>query len=666
MKPASAFLFFILHFALWICFTTSTHQLHGQKPFVCADQFFLTLSTEPPSLNEVLINPQTGNAYFKSINGDIGVSVNAAGYRFTDNFIYCLDPDKLNLIRIDANGIATVLANLNLDKQLMYFAGDITPDGRYLVLLGTQNTPQVNLGIAAEIALVDLQSPVYQVTTKKINVTAQIFDIAFHPLTDVLYGYDSFTQRVVIIDPFSGQISFPFNSNSAPTITGSLFFDAKGNLYAYGSPDDVQQQNTLYRIDLNNGKATYVTRGQNASSSDGCSCPYTIDLTKTVEPKTTLPCSDIVYTFKFTNTSRNVQSNLKFRDNLPNGFSFVNVLEYPITGKVLSKPGDLFFAVDSVTLPPGISELKITVNTGSMPAGKYKNQAVLSNLPAGLGGKIVSDNPETLIKNDSTVVTIVGFPFDTIRVEKTLCSGTASIRLNATEYANNIPGKVNYLWPDGSKNPYLDVSQPGSYLAKLSSGCDSAFVFYQVGSSSIKVQVQKDLFEIKLGENIQIDASVSNSGNQTNFQWIDPQAGSILCTTCLSTSAQPFNDLQYIAIASNELGCTDSALVRVRVKKDRNIYFPNVINPQNAQTEGNGYFYASGDPFTIIEKLSVYSRWGEKLFENSHVALNDPYIGWNGIIRGQAANPGVYVWVAEVLYLDGVRETFQGDVTVVR
>ncbi|MBU6341044.1 MAG: gliding motility-associated C-terminal domain-containing protein, partial [Bacteroidetes bacterium] len=216
------------------------------------------------------------------------------------------------------------------------------------------------------------------------------------------------------------------------------------------------------------------------------------------------------------------------------------------------------------------------------------------------------------------------------------------------------------------KNPYLDVSQPGSYLAKLSSGCDSAFVFYQVGSSSIKVQVQKDLFEIKLGENIQIDASVSNSGNQTNFQWIDPQAGSILCTTCLSTSAQPFNDLQYIAIASNELGCTDSALVRVRVKKDRNIYFPNVINPQNAQTEGNGYFYASGDPFTIIEKLSVYSRWGEKLFENSHVALNDPYIGWNGIIRGQAANPGVYVWVAEVLYLDGVRETFQGDVTVVR
>jgi hypothetical protein len=62
----------------------------------------------------------------------------------------------------------------------------------------------------------------------------------------------------------------------------------------------------------------------------------------------------------------------------------------------------------------------------------------------------------------------------------------------------------------------------------------------------------------------------------------------------------------------------------------------------------------------------VYSRWGEKLFETRNIALNDPYVGWDGLIRGQSALPGVYVWVAEISFLDGLKEIYQGDVTVVR
>jgi uncharacterized repeat protein (TIGR01451 family) len=637
----------------------------AQKPFICGNQFFITLSSMPPSLNEVVIDPQTGSAVFKIVNGDIIVSVNAAGYRFTDNFIYCLDPDKQQLIRLDANGTATILATLPLNPMLSYFAGDITPDGRYLVLIGTELLSN-GLGIASEIVRVDLTSPTYQLTTLKINVSAQIFDIAFHPITDVLYGYDSFTQRLVEIDPFSGSITFPFPTSGVPIVSGSLFFDAYGNLYAYGSPNFMSEQNTLYRLNPTTGASTFLTRGQNATSSDGCSCPYTIELSKSVSPKSTLPCSDIEYTFEFVNTSRVTQKNLKFKDNLPPGFSFVSVQQNQIGGRVLSQSGDLSFSMDSITLPIGTSKLIIVVNTGSVKAGVYKNQAVLTNLPAGLGSKIVSDNLETLVKNDSTVVTVIGFPFDTIRATQTICEGTPFIRLDAAQYVKNVPGQITYQWQDSTSLSYLDVKGPGQYAAKLSSGCDSAIVLFDVVESSLFVSVVKDAFNINLGDSLQMEAIPVNAGNTTILQWLDPQGSSVTCPSCAKTYARPFNDIRYTILATNELGCQDSAFVTVKVKKNRAIFFPNVFNPENSKQEGNGYFYASGDQFTKVDKLSVYSRWGEKLFETSNIALNDPYVGWDGLIRGQSAMPGVYVWVAQISFLDGLKETYQGDVTVVR
>jgi large repetitive protein len=67
-----------------------------------------------------------------------------------------------------------------------------------------------------------------------------------------------------------------------------------------------------------------------------------------------------------------------------------------------------------------------------------------------------------------------------------------------------------------------------------------------------------------------------------------------------------------------------------------------------------------------MESLSVYSRWGEKMFITKGISLNDPNAGWDGTYRGKPVSPGVYVWQAEVIFLDGQRQRYAGDVTVIR
>ncbi|GAB4498797.1 MAG: hypothetical protein OHK0019_34780 [Saprospiraceae bacterium] len=640
-------------------------RLVAQTPFTCEDQFFLTLSTNPPSLNEVIIDPQTNAVVFQSINSNVAIDVNAAGYRITDNFIYCINPINGALVRLDANGQAEVLAQLPLNLSNSYFAGDVTPDGRYLILIGTFYPPFGDAS-ASDLVRIDLEDPNYGITTTPINELVQIFDIAFHPITGVLYGYDSGAQRLVQINPTNGNISYSIPASGAPFSTGSLFFDAYGNLFAYGSPSFTAPQNRLYSIDPVTGVSSLLFNGPSAEASDGCSCPYTIELTKAVEPKTAYTCTDVEYTFEIVNTSQRPHEGIRLEDELPAGFTFVSVSENPLGGNVLSNPGDGFFILDDVDLPEGRFEIKIIVNTGSVAAGVYRNQAVLKNLPASLGNERLSDNPDTPIRDDSTDITIRAFTFDSVFITRALCEGVNSIRLDAQSYSSFAPGDVTFTWQDGSNLPYFDATSAGEYTTVLALGCDTAYVFYTVKFSAISVFITgEDNTTIGLGDSLFLGTTVFNTEQQTIYQWNDPQPGSIRCPTCPETWARPFTNIEYTVKVQNELGCLDSATIRLKVEKNTNIYFPNVFKPES-DNESNGYFYPFGDPYVIVSNLSVFSRWGELLFEARDIGMNDMTSGWDGTFRGEPMQPGVYTWVAQIAFLDGQRVTYAGDVTLIR
>ncbi len=636
----------------------------AQVPFTCEDQFFLTFTNDDKtSLNEVIIDPITNAVVFQSIDNNLNYTVNAIGYRSTDNFIYCIDPGTRNLIRIDATGNAQILKFLPLDAFTAYFAGDISPDGKYLVLIGTVSFTN-GTSKAAELVKIDLEDPNYSFSVIPMNTDAQILDIAFHPTTDVLYGYDSNGQKLIRININTGAVTSPFPKQQAPVTTGSLFFDAYGNLFAYGSTSVFGDQNRLFEINPDSGVARLLIAGEAASSSDGCSCPYTVELLKTVVPEVTSPCSNVEYTFEFVNSSRRPHVGMRFEDKLPNGFTFVAIKDNPLNGNVLSQPGDDFFLLDNFNLPTGNHKLTIIVNVGDQPAGKYSNQAVLYNLPASLGSQRVSDNPKTLVKDDSTVVTIVALPFDAIDANTALCNGATDLRLDATQYSGQLGNLIQYSWPDGSDKSYFDVSSPGEYEVMMKVGCDSAHVVYNVIASDISVTLAQTSFNIALGDSIMLEATSTNTGTTTIYKWNSEENSSIRCNSCPETIARPFNDQTYTIQVSNELGCTDTAQARVVVQKDLNVYFPNVFTP--GSSDNNGYFSGFGAPFTITERFAVYSRWGEKMFESKGAALNDPLLGWDGTFKGQIMQPGVYIWVADVLFLDGKKARYAGDVTLVR
>lgn len=62
----------------------------------------------------------------------------------------------------------------------------------------------------------------------------------------------------------------------------------------------------------------------------------------------------------------------------------------------------------------------------------------------------------------------------------------------------------------------------------------------------------------------------------------------------------------------------------------------------------------------------MYDRWGEKVFEAQNIAPNIPNLGWDGFFKGKATDSGIYSWIVEVEFIDGVKSVYKGSSTLIR
>jgi hypothetical protein len=73
-----------------------------------------------------------------------------------------------------------------------------------------------------------------------------------------------------------------------------------------------------------------------------------------------------------------------------------------------------------------------------------------------------------------------------------------------------------------------------------------------------------------------------------------------------------------------------------------------------------------GRDVELVELFQIFDRWGELVFEQRNFLHNDDSFAWNGRVKGQTANPGVFTYYAKVRFIDGETVLFTGDVTLVR
>ena len=177
----------------------------------------------------------------------------------------------------------------------------------------------------------------------------------------------------------------------------------------------------------------------------------------------------------------------------------------------------------------------------------------------------------------------------------------------------------------------------------------------------IPVLFLEDRMSVDLGCDTRI-TTLTNSTNLIDIQWTNPDS-SLDCSNCLQPVAAPLNDTKYVLSVTSVDTCSASDSVLISVVKVRDIFFPNVFSPNGDGV--NDYFSGRGNKsVSLIRSLNIYSRWGELVYSGQSLPPNSNKAGWDGFFKGKLMNPGVYVWIAEMEYLDGEVLMMTGDVSL--
>ncbi len=192
-------------------------------------------------------------------------------------------------------------------------------------------------------------------------------------------------------------------------------------------------------------------------------------------------------------------------------------------------------------------------------------------------------------------------------------------------------------------------------------GCTNTVMAQILQPEELIVDAGRDT-SVDLGFAAQLLATHSPPNNPVGFQWF---GGPVDCLDCPAVNATPLRTSTYVVMVTDQDNCMASDSVRVFIFRNRPIFVPNSITPN-----GDGYndrlaLYGGNAAMTVL-KIQIFDRWGALVYEGINQALNDENQGWDGTHQGQLLNPGVFVYVAEVQFIDDSVLQFEGDITLIR
>jgi len=260
--------------------------------------------------------------------------------------------------------------------------------------------------------------------------------------------------------------------------------------------------------------------------------------------------------------------------------------------------------------------------------------------------------------------------FDLITPEEPDCFGGST----CIEVENVRGGSgINYKF---GVNNSLPVSIDS--CIEVQAGITNVVVFDDGGCSSMQtIEVtQPAPILVDLGPDITIDlgdtTTILNVGIEAqdpidSINW-DPFMF-LTCKTdnCSVVSVNPDRNITYGVTVYDINGCMGFDDINVSVKPDRNVFISNIFSP-NGDGQNDEFKINTGRGVEDIESFSIFDRWGNRVFDagSSRAAGPDGSEAWDGTHNGRVAQPGVYIYLARITFVDGYEFTYKGSVTLVR
>lgn len=166
--------------------------------------------------------------------------------------------------------------------------------------------------------------------------------------------------------------------------------------------------------------------------------------------------------------------------------------------------------------------------------------------------------------------------------------------------------------------------------------------------------------EVRGGNEIKLE---TRSSGVAEYEWTPTEHMS--CFDCPNPIVSPLRTTTYTVKAISEYGCVaeDNVTVIVTCGADQ-LFIANTFTPNGDGV--NDTFFPQGKGLTTIKRFSVYTRWGQLVYDVQDIPLNDPTYGWDGTYKFEPLKPDVFVYIVRAVCESGEPIEVKGDISLIR
>jgi len=224
-------------------------------------------------------------------------------------------------------------------------------------------------------------------------------------------------------------------------------------------------------------------------------------------------------------------------------------------------------------------------------------------------------------------------------------------------------GVLNYTysWSNDSINPQITNLNSGTFSLTVTdaNGCSQSTATMITNNNAPIAAAASAQTTITEGNSTLLIGSSTGTG--VTYTWTP--GASLNCSDCLTPTANPGTTTTYTLYVKDNMGCVDSSMITITVKKactsDEDIYIANIFSPNNDGK--NDVLNIEGNAITNIY-WAIYDRWGNLLFETTDQAQ-----GWDGTKNGNPMETGTYVYYLKAICIKTNAEIkLKGNVSIVK
>jgi gliding motility-associated-like protein len=376
-------------------------------------------------------------------------------------------------------------------------------------------------------------------------------------------------------------------------------------------------------------------------SFQGCDSIYNIvnininPITTTTNTQTFNSCKDIVYNSITYTSSTVLKDTVKSFQGCDSVYNIVNININPITT-----------ATNNTSLS-GCGSVTYKGNT-------YNASIVLKDTIKSFQGCDSICNIATL-----TVFIVPNAPTASVTMQPTCLTPTGTILIIA-------PLGANYQYSIGGayqRSTTFSLLNPNTYsitVKDISSGCISAALSLTVNAIPAAPTATISYAGNPFYNQGTATVTVSTTATITSGTYTSTPTGlSINSSTGAIDLANSTVGNYVVSYSFNAGVCSNIATTNVTINQLKgDVYIPNSFTPNGDGK--NDIWYVYGNTIKSMN-VTVFNQWGERIFNSTSQSK-----GWDGFGFGKMQPAGVYIYVAQIVLLDGTVLNRKGTVNLIR